>query len=169
MSSYPHPIIAREGWLFVAIALVVALLLTVGQYWILAVLAWLAALFVLQFFPCWFCPDVTTIYNLLGDQRADLLIIAHHAENSFISQFFGIDHPSLLVGQPDEHLLDFKKQPGLLLEEQNHTFRRKRHKPFRFLLGTGLRFIHRMFCGTISILLLATVCLSLDSCNGKKQ
>ena len=50
MSNYPHPIIAREGWLFVAIALVVALLLTVGQYWILAVLAWLAALFVLQFF-----------------------------------------------------------------------------------------------------------------------
>ena len=36
-------------------------------------------------------------------------------------------------------------QPGLLLEEQNHTFRRKRHKPFRLLLGTGLRFIHRMF------------------------
>ena len=50
MSNYPHPIIAREGWLFVTIALVVALLLTVGQYWILAVLAWVAALFVLQFF-----------------------------------------------------------------------------------------------------------------------
>ena len=50
MSNYPHPIIAREGWLFVAIAIVVALLLTVGQYWILAALAWLAALFVLQFF-----------------------------------------------------------------------------------------------------------------------
>ena len=50
MSNYPHPIIAREGWPFVVIAVVVALLLTAGQYWILAALAWLAALFVLQFF-----------------------------------------------------------------------------------------------------------------------
>jgi phosphatidylserine decarboxylase len=50
VSNYPHPIIAREGWPFVAIAIVVALLLTAGQYWILAALAWLGALFVLQFF-----------------------------------------------------------------------------------------------------------------------
>ena len=50
MSNYPHPIIAREGWPFVAIAAVAALLLTLGQLWILAALAWLAALFVLQFF-----------------------------------------------------------------------------------------------------------------------
>ena len=50
MANYPHPIIAREGWPFVAIASVVALLLTAGQYWILAALAWLGALFVLQFF-----------------------------------------------------------------------------------------------------------------------
>ena len=50
MSSYPHPIIAREGWQFVAIVVVVALALTVAQLWILAALAWLAALFVLQFF-----------------------------------------------------------------------------------------------------------------------
>ena len=50
MSNYPHPIIAREGWLFVAIAVVIALLLTAGRYWIPATLAWLAALFVVQFF-----------------------------------------------------------------------------------------------------------------------
>jgi len=50
VSSYPHPIIAREGWQFVAIVVVVALALTVAQLWILAGLAWLAALFVLQFF-----------------------------------------------------------------------------------------------------------------------
>jgi phosphatidylserine decarboxylase len=50
VANYPHPIIAREGWPFVAIAIVVALLLTAGQYWILAALAWLGALFVLQFF-----------------------------------------------------------------------------------------------------------------------
>jgi phosphatidylserine decarboxylase len=50
VSSYPHPIIAREGWAFVAIAVVGALVLTIAQWWILAGLAWLAALFVLQFF-----------------------------------------------------------------------------------------------------------------------
>jgi phosphatidylserine decarboxylase len=48
--SYPHPIIAREGWLFLAISVAVALLLTLGQLWILATLAWLVALFILQFF-----------------------------------------------------------------------------------------------------------------------
>ena len=50
MPSYPHPIIAREGWLFLAISVAVALLLTLGQLWILAALAWLVALFILQFF-----------------------------------------------------------------------------------------------------------------------
>jgi phosphatidylserine decarboxylase len=50
MSSYPHPIIAREGWPFIAIALVVALALSyAGPAW-LAAIAWLAALFCLQFF-----------------------------------------------------------------------------------------------------------------------
>ena len=50
MPSYPHPIIAREGWPFVAISVAVALLLTLGQLWVLAALAWLVALFILQFF-----------------------------------------------------------------------------------------------------------------------
>ena len=50
MPSYPHPIIAREGWPFLAISAAVALLLTLGQLWILAALAWLVALFILQFF-----------------------------------------------------------------------------------------------------------------------
>jgi len=50
MQSYPHPIIAREGWPFLAIAGVVALALTLAQFWILAALAWLGSLFVLQFF-----------------------------------------------------------------------------------------------------------------------
>jgi phosphatidylserine decarboxylase len=48
--SYPHPVIAREGWLFVAIALVVALALSWGAPWWLAALAWIATLFIVQFF-----------------------------------------------------------------------------------------------------------------------
>jgi phosphatidylserine decarboxylase len=48
--NYPHPIIAREGWPFIAIAIVVAALLTGLGYGILAVLAWLIVAFVTQFF-----------------------------------------------------------------------------------------------------------------------
>lgn len=49
MRSYPHPIIAREGWAFLAIAVIVALLVT---YFCAAcsVPLWIIALFVLQFF-----------------------------------------------------------------------------------------------------------------------
>lgn len=49
MTHYPHPIIAREGWPFLAIALVLAIAATV---WCAAwsVPVWIIALFVLQFF-----------------------------------------------------------------------------------------------------------------------
>lgn len=47
--NYPHPIIAREGWPFLAIAVVVAAIVTwFGFWWSLPF--WLIALFVLQFF-----------------------------------------------------------------------------------------------------------------------
>ncbi|HEV8258821.1 MAG TPA: phosphatidylserine decarboxylase [Casimicrobiaceae bacterium] len=47
---YPHPIIAREGWLFLAIAILVALVLSWTGLWLLAVLAWLGVAFIAQFF-----------------------------------------------------------------------------------------------------------------------
>jgi len=49
-ASYPHPIIAREGWAFLAIALIVAVALSVIGIWWLASIAWIAAVFVAQFF-----------------------------------------------------------------------------------------------------------------------
>ncbi len=49
-NDYPHPIIAREGWPFVALALAVAAALSWAGLWVLAGLAWLAVLFVVQFF-----------------------------------------------------------------------------------------------------------------------
>jgi len=48
-ASYPHPIIAREGWPFLAAALAAAAVVTWLAGWWSAPL-WLVALFVLQFF-----------------------------------------------------------------------------------------------------------------------
>ena len=50
MSAYPHPIIAREGWPFLAVGVVVASALTVLRLEFLAAAAWIAVLFVVQFF-----------------------------------------------------------------------------------------------------------------------
>ncbi|HEX7329496.1 MAG TPA: phosphatidylserine decarboxylase [Casimicrobiaceae bacterium] len=50
MTSYPHPLIAREGWPYLGIVLVVAIALSLAGWWLLAVLAWIAFVFVLQFF-----------------------------------------------------------------------------------------------------------------------
>ncbi len=49
MNSYPHPLIAREGWPFLAIALVLAVAATLWcAIW--SIPLWIIALFVLQFF-----------------------------------------------------------------------------------------------------------------------
>jgi phosphatidylserine decarboxylase len=50
LMTYPHPIIAREGWPFIAVAFVVALLIhaVAGFGW--AWLFWLLTLFIVQFF-----------------------------------------------------------------------------------------------------------------------
>ena len=50
MNDYPHPIIAREGWAFVALALAAAVVLSYVGLWLLAALAWLALAFTVQFF-----------------------------------------------------------------------------------------------------------------------
>jgi len=47
---YPHPIIAREGWPFLAIAILIALALTWTGLWLLAVVAWVGVAFIAQFF-----------------------------------------------------------------------------------------------------------------------
>ena len=50
MTNYPHPIIAREGWPFLAGILVMAVLLSYFVGGFIAFLVWIIALFVLQFF-----------------------------------------------------------------------------------------------------------------------
>jgi len=58
-NAYPHPVIAREGWPFLALAVVVAVALSVLGWWVVAFLAWVVALFILQFFrdPARTVPD----------------------------------------------------------------------------------------------------------------
>jgi phosphatidylserine decarboxylase len=50
LSNYPHPLLAREGWPFIAIALIAALgvLWLAGFWWSLPL--WLVAIFIIQFF-----------------------------------------------------------------------------------------------------------------------
>lgn len=48
--NYPHPLIAREGWPFIAIAMIAALLVTITAGWLWASPFWVIACFVLQFF-----------------------------------------------------------------------------------------------------------------------
>ncbi|MBL8500196.1 MAG: phosphatidylserine decarboxylase [Nitrosomonas sp.] len=50
MAYYPHPIIAREGWLHIVIAFAVAIGATELLGWLWALPFWAIALFVLQFF-----------------------------------------------------------------------------------------------------------------------
>ena len=49
-TPYPHPVIAREGWPFLAIGVAVALIVGFALGWWWSVPFWLLALFVLQFF-----------------------------------------------------------------------------------------------------------------------
>jgi len=50
MSNYPHPVIAREGWPFLAGMIIIALLTTFILGGLSAFVMWMLALFVLQFF-----------------------------------------------------------------------------------------------------------------------
>jgi len=68
---YPHPLIAREGWLFVGGSFVAALLigLFVGWWWSLPV--WLLGIFILQFFrdPPRHVPDDPRVVLSAADGR----------------------------------------------------------------------------------------------------
>lgn len=49
-APWPHPLIAREGWPFLGVAVALAVLVTGLVDWLWALPLWLLALFVLQFF-----------------------------------------------------------------------------------------------------------------------
>ena len=49
-SHYPHPIIAREGWPFIAASLALAIAVTAAAGWLWSLPLWLVVAFVVQFF-----------------------------------------------------------------------------------------------------------------------
>lgn len=49
-APWPHPLIAREGWLFLAISMAAAIGITWLAGWLWALPVWIVAVFVLQFF-----------------------------------------------------------------------------------------------------------------------
>jgi len=50
VSNYPHPIIAREGWPYIAASFAVAVAVTFTLGWVWSIFFWLISLFILQFF-----------------------------------------------------------------------------------------------------------------------
>jgi phosphatidylserine decarboxylase len=50
MNNYPHPIIAREGWPFLALSMAVAPMATLLGGWAVGAPFWIITLFILQFF-----------------------------------------------------------------------------------------------------------------------
>ena len=74
MTPYPHPIIAKEGWPYLAIAAIVAGVATAFFGW-WSIPFWLAALFVLQFFrdPARDVPDDADLVVCPADGRVLLV------------------------------------------------------------------------------------------------
>lgn len=79
MSDYPHPIIAREGWPFIALAFIGAIAVHVYVGWAWAAFPWFIALVVLQFFrdPPRLIPTELGIVVSPADGRIVKVEVAH--------------------------------------------------------------------------------------------
>ncbi len=69
-NSYPHPIIAKEGWPFIILAIVVSVIISFFSGF-LAILCWLVTLFVIQFFrdPARVIPEQENVVVCPADGR----------------------------------------------------------------------------------------------------
>lgn len=79
--AYPHPIIAREGWPFIAITLALAIAVSFASMWI-AIPFWLLAIFVLQFFrdPARMAPDGDDLILAPADGR---IVVVEQTEDPY--------------------------------------------------------------------------------------
>lgn len=71
MKNYPHPIIAREGWPFLAAATLISIVASVFAGWLWALPLWVITLFILQFFrdPPRFIPQGDNLVLCPADGR----------------------------------------------------------------------------------------------------
>ena len=85
LGAYPHPIIAREGWAFAVIAILVAAALTATGWWIVAIVAWAVALFIVQFFrdPARTAPDNPKAVLSPADGR---IVAVERARDSYLER-----------------------------------------------------------------------------------
>ena len=83
-TSYPHPIIAREGWPYLALAVAAALFLGFA-WWPLGVAGWLVAIFVLQFFrdPPRVVPGAANAVLSPADGR---IVVVGHARDPYLDR-----------------------------------------------------------------------------------
>ena len=85
MSNYPHPIIAREGWPFLAISVIVSGSVTLLAGWLWALPCWIVTLFVLQFFrdPARDVPQMPNIVLAPADGR---VIVVERTQDPYLNR-----------------------------------------------------------------------------------
>jgi phosphatidylserine decarboxylase len=87
LNKYPHPIIAREGWPFLAGSLLLALLLHLFVSKWVAFPVWLFSVFVLQFFrdpPR--TPQSTAANAVISPADGRVVVVEH----TTVSQYSGV-------------------------------------------------------------------------------
>jgi phosphatidylserine decarboxylase len=84
LNNYPHPIIAREGWLFLVMAVMAAVLITFASAtW--SIPFWIIALFVLQFFrdPARVVPQKPNVVLSPADGR---IVVVEKTQDPYVGR-----------------------------------------------------------------------------------
>jgi phosphatidylserine decarboxylase len=85
MAAYPHPLIAREGWPYIAGAFAVALAVTVIGGWGWAAVFWLIVLFMLQFFrdpP----RDIPSVQGVVLSPADGTVVVVERAHDPYLKR-----------------------------------------------------------------------------------
>jgi len=85
LKNYPHPIIAREGWPFLAISVAAAVATTFFAGWLWALPVWIISLFVLQFFrdPPRVAPEGRNLVLAPADGR---VIVVERTQDPYLNR-----------------------------------------------------------------------------------
>src|SRR5690606_40066921 len=104
--SYPHPVLAREGWPFIAGSLILALLVS---WWSIAagLIFWLLAIFVIQFFrdPQRHAPDGERVVLSPADGR---IVSVDKTTDPYTRQ------QALKISRSEEHTSELQSRENLV-------------------------------------------------------